>query len=253
VDLWLWPLVGLAGVAAAAIVANRGGDLASTIVSIAILVITATTLRYIVPKRAELYVEREFRPSTDDLIFFVYPQPAVAGQQQVPRDFLLQLNVTVINVGGRKAVLSSLALTEFEDAGGQLIRLGELPMPVQGHLVIAQRSWTLQGLAQNIQEVPPPFTLEPDDAITLRFRVRHGIDWSARWDLNTLRGLAAQLARPISIGKVVATFRRGSELVQREFLIDLGVEQQQLYVQLLSTLTNGFTRMQNIPPRPIPL
>src|SRR5207248_10777623 len=126
-------------------------------------------------------------------IFYVYQEVADGRQLQVPRDFLLQLHVTLVNVGGRKAVLSSVKLADLQDSGGARIQLDELPMPIQAHQLVSRRYWTIQGLAQELQEVPPPFTLEPDDAVTLRFRVRRGIDWSPRWGLQPLKAIAEQL------------------------------------------------------------
>ncbi len=52
----------------------RGGDLATFLVSAAVLLLTAATLRYIVPQSAELYLEREHEVTPDDLIFYLYDE-----------------------------------------------------------------------------------------------------------------------------------------------------------------------------------
>lgn len=251
VDRVLWPFVVAIVLISVVIISLRGGDLATFLVSAAVLLLTAATLRYIVPQRAELYLEREHEATPDDLIFYVYEESLGGGQQRVPRDFLLQLHVTIVNIGGRKAVLSSVKLTELQDNGGNRLALSELPMPVQGHQLVSRRFWTMQGPAQELQEVPPPFTLEPDDAVTLRFRVRRGIDWSVRWDLAALRTFGQELTKPIEGAKVVATFWRGAERVQREFPVDISVLQQPLYLEALRGVTRDFTVRPNVPSRAI--
>src|SRR6266511_816374 len=109
---FFWPgiLPALVWIAVAAFAAVwlviRNGDVASVVVGLAVLFFAAWTVRLVAPRAGELWIERQEELDLDDLIFFVYPQPAESGQQQVPRDYLLQLHVAVVNVGGRKVVLS---------------------------------------------------------------------------------------------------------------------------------------------------
>jgi hypothetical protein len=49
---------------------------------------------------------------------------------QQPGDFLLQLDVAVANIGGRKALLSSLHLLRFHDDRGEAVGLPEVPLPI---------------------------------------------------------------------------------------------------------------------------
>lgn len=97
------------------------------------------------------------------------------------------------------------------------------------------------------ESIAPPFVLEPDDVITLHFRSRRGVVWgNARWTPEALKELAAALTKPIVKAQVVATYRSRADVVTDEFVIAVGVEQQELYVRRLHEVTAGFTETPDV-------
>jgi hypothetical protein len=255
--LLLFGVVLTAAVVSGVIVAGSKGDLGNWLVSVAVLVIGALTLHIVAPTPGRLVVERQHELELSDLIFYVYPQPASFDDTQVPQDYLLQLHVAVTNVGGRKAVLSRLRLNRFVTRSGQRIHL---PEGVHGSL--QAHKWVQGRFAPNLyvgpavptaQQVGPPFTLEPDEVETLRFRMRRGVDWSQRWTLERLRDYAEQLTDPIVAVEGDITYRRGAKVVTDSWSVDLVVAQQELYVELFSKLTAGFTKLPDLPPVELPL
>ena len=99
----------------------------------------------------------------------------------------------------------------------------------------------------------PPFTLEPDDVMTLRFRCRRGIDWGANWTLEQITALVDSLERPIARARVKAVFRRGTRVVTRQQYVEVKTIKQQEYVNRLRALTANLTMRPNIPPSPFEL
>jgi hypothetical protein len=80
-----------------------------------------------VPGPAELWVERQYELEQSDLIFYRYADaPGLPEGVEQPADFLLQLDVAVANIGGRKALVSSLSLLRFIDEHGEAVRLPEV-------------------------------------------------------------------------------------------------------------------------------
>jgi len=229
----------------------RGTDLAVAVLTVAVLGASAATLTLVAPKPAELLVQRQDELELDDLIFYVYPQLAATGERQVPRDLLLQMHVAVINVGGRKAVLSRLRLNEFLDKDGVPVRLPEVPPPLQATLMAQQGGWVNHQYESQVRIVFPPYVLEQDDVITLRFRCRRGIDWSQRWGVEELSSYADAIARPITTAAVTAVFRRGASVQQRPFTVPVRVLQQQEFHDLLCLLTADFTIRPTVPEQPI--
>jgi hypothetical protein len=246
-ELWLVGLVAASVSFAMTWTVTRGTDAAATVLSAAGLVVALITLSFVVPKPAELWVGRQDELGLDDLIFYIYPHPAPPGAQQVPRDYLLQLHVAVANIGGRKAVLSSLRLDEFFDAKGQAVCLPELPIPLQAMQVDQRSGWINRERHSQLLHVLPPYLLEPDDVITLRFRARQGLDWSDRWGLQELRKFADAISRPIEGAKLTASFRRGAVLVRRSFTVSVRVLQQQEFHELLRSSTAEFTERPSFP------
>jgi hypothetical protein len=257
IRVWLWILILGAVTISGVIVQQSNGDLGNWLVSTAVLVVAATTLESVARTPGRLVVERQDELQLSDLIFYVYPQPALAGDQQVPRDYLLQLHVAVSNVGRRKAVLSRLTIDWFITQSGKRIHL---PEGVRGAL--NAHKWLQARATSNLtagvpfpvaQQEGPPFTLEPDDVETLRFRMRRGVDWTDKWTLDRLREYAAQLSDPIAAVEGEFVYRRGNKVVVEDWTADLSVLQQELYVGLFRDLTQDFTVLPAVDQSEIPL
>jgi hypothetical protein len=231
----------------------RGTDLAAAVLSAGVLVVALLTLFFVVPKPAELWLERQDELGLTDLIFYIYPQPAPADAPRVPRDFLLQLHVAVSNVGGRKAVLSALKLNKFVDQNGDAVQLPEVPLPLSAAQVDQKSGWVNHQRHSQLLLVLPPYVLEPDDVITLRFRCRRGIDWSQRWGLDELRAFADAISRDISAARVTLTFRRGASVEERNSTVSVRVAQQGEFRDLLRSLTADFTARPELPEQSISL
>jgi len=213
--------------------------------TVPVLAVATATLIATLPRPARLIVQRQDELGLDDLIFFLVDDQG----QQIPRDFLLQLHVAVINVGGRNAVLSTLNLTQFFDASGSPVAVPELPMVLSAQMARQTQTYGNQGLMVQVDLIPGPYVLEPDDVITLRFRARRGIDWQPGWTLNRIQQLAEGLARPIASCNVRAVYRRGHEVLTPDFRLAVRTVQQAIYADALTTLTGAFTHM----PQALPL
>jgi hypothetical protein len=221
-------------------------EVANVFLAIAVLVVAIATLLATVPSPAKLHFEKEDRAGSPDLIFYLWPDPS-AGEQW-PRDFTLNLDVVVVNVGGRKTVLSHLGLVKFLDPTGRDIVPYTIPTPLSATMIRQRRGFVstggVGGLHFQTDQDPGPFVIEPDEAITLRLRWRGGIDWSKpRWTLDEVRRLAMSLEYPIASASVEATYRRGKEIQRQEFVLSVSVLQQKLYRDQLHSLTRGFTTM----------
>jgi hypothetical protein len=112
----LWLLVVL--VAAVALVLSVAGrlDVASFILTVAVLLITSLALQaaWLTPARLVLERQRELR-HTADLMFWTYNQPDVP-EGLLPAEAKLEMYMAVANVGGRKALLLGLSLEDYLDA-----------------------------------------------------------------------------------------------------------------------------------------
>ena len=244
-------------IASGIVVARSDGDVGNWLISVAVLVVAAIALEAVLPSHGRLLVERQEELDLSDLIFYVYPQPAEAGQRQVPRDYLLQLHVAIANVGKRKVVLSRLTIESFLTESGNRIHL---PEGVQGP--IRAHRWTQSRTSGNLFAGPPhpvahqegpPFTFEPDDVETLRFRMRRGIDWAPKWTLDKLREYAELLADPIVGVEGEITYRRGRKVVRQTWSTPIRVTQQDLYVRLIGEITRDFTDLPEVPHQSIVL
>jgi hypothetical protein len=213
------------------------------IVSVAILIVAAITLWFTVPRRAKLVVDRFEELETEDLIFSVHPQPNPDGVPQVPREYILQLAVAVANIGGRKAILSSISIINFLTKAGERVFLPEsVQGPIFGMQWELKMGWTGAGnrVFENIASTGP-YVLAADDAIVIRFRSRRGIDWSQRWDLVALKGYYEQIVSPFVSARVRIVWRRAREVVREEFDIPLRVLQHDLYVSAIKEQTVDLT------------
>lgn len=251
--IWLAATVGL--VLAVLLVLRGHSDLGNVIVAGAALCVAAYTLQVSIPSPAELWVERQSELGISDLIFYIYPVSLPNGAvAQQPADFVVQLHLAVCNIGGRKGVVTAVELTSFQDKDGETVELPEVPLPLHGHEHKSYRERQLGVSApatRRAEELSPPFILEPDDVITMRFRVRRGIDWTERWTLEALRGAADKLRRPIAKAEIVATYRAGRTIQRKRFSVDVLTEQQALYVLELVALTHDFSQRPDLPTKPI--
>jgi hypothetical protein len=170
----LWGLI-LAAATVSGIYSYSRGQLGSWLIDFAVLLIAGWTLQLTLPKPAKLWVERQDELNLSDLIFFVVEE--TNEHPAMPRDFLLQLHVAVINVDGQNGVLSALKLEHFLDKYGRQIRPYQLPFPIEASQVVTEKTWELTRPVFRLIETPPPFVLEPNDVLTLRLRARRGIDW----------------------------------------------------------------------------
>lgn len=230
-----------------------GGEAASVAISVPILVIAAATLWYTVPQRARLCVDRLDEADLTDLIFYIYPQPNPRGEQQVPRDYLLQLHVAVSNLGGRKAVLSSITIEGFRTESGDTVHLPGATATIGGMQWIQRTGWLNSSRVFENMNVPGPYILEPDDVIVLRFRTRRGIDWTSRWTTDALREFCEPLRSPIVSASGTMVWRRAGEVVRDHFTVRMEVTQQAEYVHLVDQLTQSFTILPTVPEQPIAL
>jgi hypothetical protein len=190
-----------------------------------------------VPGPAELWVERQYELERSDLIFFRYADaPGLPEGVQQPADFLLQLDVAVANIGGRKALLSSLHLLRFIDERGETVELPNVPLPIAAQRYQQRFRW-VQGERRREGEISfPPLMLEPDEVVTLRFRARRGIDWSSRWTVDLVHQIAQSLQRPISKAELLAVYRTGKKVERQTIVVAVRTEQQAAYAQDLEQL-----------------
>jgi len=245
---WIVLIVASGGCAVFALIYSivTGGEAASVAISAPILVIAAATLWYTVPQRARLSVDRLDEANLTDLIFFIYPQPNPHSEQQIPRDYLLQLHVAVSNLGGRKAVLSSITIEGFRTDGGETIHLPGATATIGGMQWIQRSGWLNSSRVFENMNVPGPYILDPDDVIVLRFRTRRGIDWGSQWTTDSLQEFCQPLQSPIVSAFGTMVWRRAGEVVRDAFSIPLMVEQQAEYLELVNQLTGSFTVMPTV-------
>ena len=213
--------------------------------TVPVLAVASATLIVTLPRPARILVQRQDELGLDDLIFMLLPH----NQQQIPRDYLLQLHVAVINVGGRKAVLSVLQLTQFWDDAGHTIKVPEIPIPLSAQMARQSATYVGNIPVVSVDLVPGPYVLEPDDVITLRFRSRRGIDWQPAWTLGRIQQFASDLDRPITACTVRALYRRGHKVETRDFKIPVRTRQQEEYAKALKTATNQLNQL----PQGLPL
>jgi hypothetical protein len=241
--------------------AASGWEIAGVALSIAVLLVAASTLWFTYPKPAKLDVDRlsEMDRFTADLLFFLFPWPNPDPPPGDPGAYLLQLRVAVANVGRRKAVLSTIAIEDFTTSSGKTMFL---PESVQGPLWGTRRTQQIAYDAigrPNVQEVsmPGPVVLGPDDVVVVTFRSRRGIDWSDRWDLEKLRSYYDDLKEPIVSARIQVLWRRVSwrrsamEVRRDDFTVDLKVLNQEEYVDAIRERTSDFTVRPAIESSPI--
>ena len=202
------------------------------------------------PAAKHLCVDRLDEAGLTDLLFFIYPQPNPKDEQQIPRDYLLQLHVAVSNLGGRKAVLSSIAIDGFRSENGTTVQLPGGPRN-GGTQWVQHAGWINGTFVSENMNVPGPYILEPDDVIVIRFRTRRGIDWTSRWTTDALHEFCVPLRSPIVSASGTMVWRRAGEVVRDHFTVRMEVTQQAEYVHLVDQLTQSFTVLPTVPEQPI--
>lgn len=233
--------------------ASTGKELLTTVLTIPVLIVAGLTLWQALPKPAQLVLVRQDELSLDDLIFYVVPQPNPQNEQRIPRDYLLQLHVAVCNIGDKKAVLSRVRLEGFRGPEAEMLSLPDAPTWLDGAQWSQHLGWVNGELHHQNVWSPPPYVLDRDDVITIRFRCRRGIDWSERWTLEELRRVHDALRHPFAYAYGHMAWRRGQEIITEPFEVALCVQQQQLYAQTIADVTQQFTERPHIPEHPFQL
>ena len=240
----LWLLVVL--VTAVALVLSVAGrlDVASFILTVAVLLITSLALQaaWLTPARLVLERQQELR-HTGDLMFWTYNQPDVP-EGLLPAEAKLDMYMAVANVGGRKALLLGLSLEDYLDALGQPVRSLVLPAPV---LAYEYRQWEERDLLAGgnmprflSEKKMPPFVLEPDEVLSLRLRATRSVEYGHPAEV---RVIARQLATPITQGRLLLIYRRGQQLVRETVVVPLVTDAQDYFVNRLAIVTKEFTEV----------
>lgn len=228
-------------------------EVATVVISIPILIISGLTLIISIPKSARIKIERLSELDLSDLIFYVVPAQTQNETPLTPIEYLLQLHIAVSNLGDRKAVVSSIELGCFKNDIGEVIHLPEAKETIGGMRWL-QQSGFINGQShfQNLT-IPPPYILDGDDVMVIRFRTRRGIDWSDRWTIDAIRAYAKPLQNPIVEAFGTVVWRKGGGIVRESFTIPLKVVQQAEYYAAIKDVTHDFTIRPDIAPITISL
>lgn len=228
-------------------------EVATAELSIPIILISVLTLYYSIPKGARIKVESIAELGLTDLIFYIVPAVPHDHAPAYPREYTFQLQVAVSNLGDRKAVISSIQVDGFKNEFGNLIHLPDTTKVIGG-MRWSQQSGFINGQRhyQNLNMLPP-YVLEGDDVIVIRFRTQRGIDWSSRWTIQTIEEFAKPFQNPIveAFGSVM--WRKSGRIVKENFKIPLKVEQQAEYYAAIKDVTHDFTILPDIAPITIAL
>lgn len=248
--LVVWALCSIACVVTVWLVLTGHADLGNVLLAGVVLFVAVYQAHVSVPGPAELWVERQYELEQSDLILYRYADaPGLPEGVEQPADFLLQLDVAVANIGGRKALVSSLSLLRFIDEHGEAVRLPEVPLPIAAQRYHQRFRWVGTERLREAEITFPPLMLEPDEVGTFRFRARRGIDWSGRWTPDLLRQAAQSLQRPISKAELLAVYRTGKKVERQRIVLAVRTEQQAAYVRDLEALTEGATKGPGLPVR----
>jgi hypothetical protein len=247
--LVVWTLWPIAFAVTVWLVRSGHADLGNVLLAGVVLFVAVYQAHVTVPGPAELWVERQYELERSDLIFYRYDAPGLPEGIQQPGDFLLQLDVAVANIGGRKALLSSLHLLRFLDECGEAVRLPEVPLPIAAQRYQQRFRWVGRERLRDAEVTFPPLMLGPDEVVTLRFRARRGIDWSSRWTLDLLRQAAQSLQRPISEAELLAVYRTGERVERQKIVVAVRTEQQEAFTRDLEQLAHGVTQVPKLPVR----
>ncbi len=94
----------------------------------------------------------------------------------------------------------------------------------------------------------PPFVLEPDQVLSLRFRARRNVDYS---DTEELHVIADSLASPITQGRLLIIYCRGQQVVRESVVIPLVTEAQNDFAKRLAIVTKDFTEVPAVQPKQV--
>jgi hypothetical protein len=208
-----------------------------------ILLVSTITLWLALPLPARLVVTDQPEVELDDLIFFLQDAPTGEdANRRIPRDYLLQLHVAVVNLGDRKGIVAAVVLEQFLDREGKPVALPGAPEHLSA-MQWMQRSGYVNGHRhfENLNQMPP-YVLDSNDAVTLRFRCRRGITWRNP-SLTALREVHDSLARAVVNARGHVRWRDGSKDHRSDFTVPVRVIQQQEYVKAIHDLTHGFTTL----------
>jgi hypothetical protein len=138
---WLGLVVSLAFLFVSIVSALSGHlDWAGYQFTASVFVIAFATLLAALPAPAQLWIERQHELGIDDVLFFIYDEPPLGA---TPRDILFQVHIAVANMGGRKAVLSSLTIDRILDADGNPIQIPSFALPIQAQRVKQGGGWRI--------------------------------------------------------------------------------------------------------------
>ena len=222
-------------------------------ISISILIVSLATLCFSFPKAAKIKVDNLTELNLTDLIFCIVPAVPIDHVPTYPTEYLFQLQVAVSNLGDRKGVISSIQVNGFKDEIGNLIHLPDTTKVIGG-MRWSQQSGFINGQRhfQNLN-MAPPYVLEGDDVIVIRFRTRRGIDWSSRWTIRTIEEFAKPFQNPIVEAFGTIVWRKSGRIVTEDFNIPLKVDQQAEYYAAIKNVTHDFTIRPDITPITIAL
>ena len=241
--LVLLGLVLVASALAAWVAVETGQEAVALIMGVPILLVAVFTLWLALPVPAHIVVTDQPELELDDLLFFLYDDsPEQQATRHIPRDYLLQLHVAVVNLGDRKGIVAGVVLDQLLDPDGQPVVLPGAPERLSA-MQWVQRSGYVNGRRhfENLNQLPP-YVVDSNDALTLRFRCRRGITWREP-SLTALQEVHTALARPIVKAQGHVRWRAGSKDHRTDFTVPVRVVQQQEYVKAIYDLTQGFTTL----------
>ena len=243
----------LASLGAAWIAIETEQEAVALILGIPILFVSAITLWVALPSPARIVVTDQAELNLNDLIFYLYDDddPATGQQRRVPRDYLLQVHVACVNLGDRKGIVASVVLQQFMDSEGQPVALPDAPERLTAVKWVQKSGYVNNHRHfENLTELPP-YVLDSNDAVTLRFRCRRGITWSDP-DLAALRKVHEALARRIAKARGHVVWRDGSTVHRDAFMVPVRTMQQREYADAIRDLTLGFTILPiGVEPKPV--
>lgn len=199
---------------------SEPGPWPAVVTSGAVLTLAATTLTLSRPKPAHFSVGHDSQPGRPDLTFGGVDQ----NGQTIPTGYHLQHHVVVTNDGNKRGAIVRLELTAFERDDGELVNIPWLPLRVQGHLFQQQMEYQGGGVIMHNRETPPPYNLEPQDTIVLRFYEKRTTRLA---DNDRVTALCNALQRPIVgiLGEI--RFRSGLDEKTERFRLPARSENQE--------------------------
>jgi len=207
-------------------------DMATFVLTIAVLIVSVVTYIVASPQPARLIYDREYT-GRQDLIFYVHIDPDRTPSEQAAT-IRVQHHVDVWNEGGRKGVLLRLELLAFEDQQGRRVVLPGLSMPIEARSFVWRMDVTGDPRDSGMNPRRAPFTVEPDDVVTLRFDASGGLMESEDGPGARLGDIAAELERPIVRALTRIVYRQAGRVVEEApKTVEVRCAGQAAYVQAL--------------------